>query len=112
MHSPVLAQVFGVAGWQYEHYVIRMSIRLFLPYVFLCLCLAGTAVAQSARPGMGAIPYADAGGTGVTFRTWAPNATAVSVHGSFNGWGSTPLVQEATGGLWSVDRSRARVGDN
>lgn len=112
MYSPVLAQVFGVAGWQYEHYVIRMSIRLFLPYVFLCLCLAGTTVAQSARPGMGAIPYADAGGTGVTFRTWAPNATAVSVHGSFNGWGSTPLVKEATGGLWSVDSSRARVGDN
>ena len=40
---------------------------------------------------MGAIVYADANGTGVTFRTWAPNATTVVVKGSFNGWGSTAL---------------------
>jgi len=49
----------------------------------LSICLAAVtgwfaampAMAQSSRPGMGSIPYADAGGTGVTFRVWAPNAT-------------------------------------
>ena len=45
------------------------------------------AQAQSSRSGIGATPYADAAGTGVTFRTWAPNASGVTVRGSFNGWG-------------------------
>lgn len=61
------------------------------------------ASAQSARPGMGATPYADAGGTGVTFRVWSPNATSVAVRGSFNGWGSTTMTEEGTSDLWSVD---------
>lgn len=63
---------------------------------------------------MGSIPYADAGGTGVTFRVWAPNATSVVVRGSFNGWSSTanPLVKETGGlGLWSADVATARNGD-
>jgi 1,4-alpha-glucan branching enzyme len=59
--------------------------------------------AQSSRPGMGATPYADALGTGVTFRVWSPNATSVAVRGSFNGWSSTPLAKEAAGDLWSAD---------
>jgi len=70
--------------------------------------------AQSSRPGMGSIPYADASGTGVTFRVWAPDATSVTVPGSFNGWSTTanPLVKEAgTSGLWSRDLANARDGD-
>jgi len=63
---------------------------------------------------MGAIPYADVNGTGVTFRVWSPNATNVVVRGSFNGWSSSanPLVKEAGGlNLWSADVSTARNND-
>ena len=66
------------------------------------------AVAQSApstKPGVGAIPYSIAGqGFGVTFRTFAPFATALHVAGSFNGWNATnkPLFSEGNG-YWSVD---------
>ena len=77
---------------------------------------AASVVAQSSRPGMGSIPYADAGGTGVTFRVWAPNATSVAVRGPFNpgGWNNTSnyLVKEAGGlGIWSGDNTYARNGD-
>lgn len=64
----------------------------------------------SSRPGLGSVPYADASGTGVTFRVWAPHATSVAVRGDFNGWGTTELVQEASGGLWSRDISAAHSG--
>src|SRR5215471_10892735 len=69
--------------------------------------------AQSIRPGMGSIPYADAVGTGVTFRVWAPDATTVAVPGSFNGWNTTAnfLVKEGSSGLWSADISIARPND-
>jgi 1,4-alpha-glucan branching enzyme len=61
---------------------------------------------------MGAIPYADALGTGVTFRVWAPNATNVAVPGQFNGWTTTAnyLVKEAGTEVWSADISTARNG--
>lgn len=92
-----------------------MHIRPILLALFVCFWGTGSAFAQSARSGVGAIPYADAGGTGVTFRTWAPNATAVSVRGSFNGWGGTALAKDLPGGTWnghwSLDSSRARAGD-
>jgi 1,4-alpha-glucan branching enzyme len=52
---------------------------------------------------MGATPYADAGGTGVTFRVWAPNATSLAVRGTFNNWGTTTLVKEPGSQLWSAD---------
>jgi 1,4-alpha-glucan branching enzyme len=84
-----------------------------LVYLWLVVLLGstGTAIAQSSRPGWGATPYADAGGTGVTFRTWAPNAASVTVAGSFNGWntGSLPLISEG-GGVWSRDITTAAVG--
>ncbi len=61
------------------------------------------AVAQSARPGIGATPYF---GTpaGTTFRVWAPTATAVRVAGTFNAWNMTshPLVSDGDG-YWSGD---------
>lgn len=81
----------------------------------MAVCLvgwAGAAGAQSIRPGWGSVPYAGTGGTGVTFRLWAPGAASVAVAGSFNGWSSTanPLVQEAaTSGVWSADVAAART---
>ncbi len=67
------------------------------------LIFALAAPAQSTRPGLGATPYADALGTGVTFRVWSPNATTVAVRGSFNGWGITSMTEESASDLWSVD---------
>jgi hypothetical protein len=66
------------------------------------------AAVPSARPGVGAIPYP--GGT--TFRVWAPNASTVTVAGTFNGWSSmiNPLANEG-GGWWSVDAAGANVHD-
>ncbi len=57
---------------------------------------------------MGAWPYDG----GVTFRVWAPNATAVSVAGTFDEWDATqhPLAPEE-GGTWSVDVPGASDGD-
>jgi len=54
----------------------------------------------STKPGMGAIPYSG----GVTFRVWAPNASAVRVAGTFNAFSATanPLYSEGNGN-WSVD---------
>src|SRR5262249_33451765 len=53
----------------------------------------------STRPYMGATPYAG----GVTFRVWAPFASAVQVQGDFNDWKpGTPLFSEGNG-YWSID---------
>jgi 1,4-alpha-glucan branching enzyme len=71
--------------------------------------------AQSTRfPGqLGSMPYADAAGTGVTFRVWAPNASSVTVRGDFNGWGQTALLSEGGGaGHWSMDVPGAQAGQN
>ena len=90
-------------------YVCRMVKRFLAAVVFFGLVGAGWA--QSLRPGMGAIPYADGGGTGVTFRLWAGSATTVEVAGDFNGWNPSahPLVLEADG-IWSLDVPGARAG--
>lgn len=90
---------------------LAIAARFCLAFVSLCLVEVNVP-AQSARPGMGAIPYADAAGTGVTFRVWAPNATQVAVPGSFNGWNTTAnfLVKEGASGLWSADIPNARAG--
>ena len=63
----------------------------------------------STRPGMGAVPYPG----GVTFRVWAPNAEAVAVHGSFDGWSGDgrPLAVDEGTGHWSVDVADAKAGD-
>ncbi|MET0771666.1 MAG: alpha-amylase family glycosyl hydrolase [Candidatus Limnocylindrales bacterium] len=62
----------------------------------------------STRPGMGAIPFAG----GVTFRVWAPHATGVSVHGTFDDWApdGEPMASEE-GGTWSADVAGAKSGD-
>lgn len=81
--------------------IVRSILSLLL--IGLATVLPITALAQSSRPGMGATPYADMNGTGVTFRVWSPNATSVTVRGSFNGWGTTAMTEEGTSNLWSVD---------
>jgi 1,4-alpha-glucan branching enzyme len=70
-------------------------------------------LAQSTRPGMGAIPYADSLGTGVTFRVRAPNATSVAVPGVFNSWNTTSnfLIKETGTDLWSRDIGAAKPND-
>lgn len=79
----------------------------------LAAALARPAAAQaSTRPGIGAIPYAVAPGNfGVTFRTWAPNATSVAVAGTFNSWSTTahPLSSEGNG-WWSRDVGAVAAG--
>jgi 1,4-alpha-glucan branching enzyme len=57
---------------------------------------------------MGATPYSDDAGSGVTFRVWAPFASSVAVAGEFNEWSSagTPLYPEGAGN-WSADVSGA-----
>ena len=73
--------------------------------------LAHSAAAQSARSGVGAIPYAAGAVHGVTFRVWAPHATNVSVAGNFNGWdmATNPLATEGNG-YWSADCTNAAAG--
>src|SRR5690348_4451706 len=75
--------------------------------VLIGLIAGSVALAQSSRPGVGSIPYADASGTGVTFRVWSPNASSVAVRGNFNpgGWNNTSnfLVKEVGTEYWSKD---------
>ena len=68
--------------------------------------LSSPASAQSARPGLGALPHEN----GTTFRVWAPHASAVAVGGEFNDWHVTPMVREDPAGTWSVDIPAARAG--
>lgn len=70
------------------------------------IALAGGALAQSARPGLGSIPYE----SGTTFRVWAPFATTAAVAGEFNDWHAAPLMRDPTGDTWSADVAGARPG--
>ncbi len=45
----------------------------------------------------------------VSFRVWAPFASAVSVTGIFNGWGQTPMQSE-NDGYWYVEIGNAEPG--
>ncbi|MGI8804007.1 MAG: alpha-amylase family glycosyl hydrolase [Solirubrobacteraceae bacterium] len=59
--------------------------------------------APSTRPGWGSTPYPG----GVTFRVWAPNATAAGVVRT----AGTAMLAQEDGGLWSGDVDGALVGD-
>ena len=53
------------------------------------------------------------GVAGTLFAVWAPNASAVSVVGDFNGWRShdTPLTQRADAGIWTAFVPKVGRGD-
>ncbi len=76
----------------------------------LYLWLAAGAILFASDPSTpsGAVPYE----TGTTFRVWAPNASSVTVAGSFNSWSSTtnPLIDEENG-WWSTDVTGANLFD-
>ncbi len=76
---------------------------------FVCLVVSAAA-GPSSRPGWCAIPYFGAT-NGTTFRVWAPNASSVTVKGTFNGFSNTanPLFSEGNG-AWSVDVPNALPG--
>ena len=68
-----------------------------------------SAIISQQRPvGIGAIVQS----SGVAFRVWAPNATAVNIVGSFNDWDKArdPCVRE-DGGMWFADVANAAIGD-
>ena len=67
---------------------------------------------SSSRPFMGATPYSDQTGSGVTFRVWAPFTQQVAVAGDFNNWSTNanPLFSDGGSGYWSVDVPGAAVG--
>src|SRR2546428_185962 len=83
------------------------SIRAKAMVACVCACAAIAQLAfaaPSSRPGWGSIPYYT-GGTGITFRVWAPNATSVNLAATFNGYSptATPLFSNDVYGAWSVD---------
>jgi len=89
----------------------------FHPFVQLVAVVGCTLWAQHAfaavsnRPGIGAIPYTSASGNGTTFRTFAPNASSVTVAGTFNFWNANSLPLFAEGnGYWSVDVPIVQAG--
>ncbi len=92
---------------------MKISIRTIAGTAVAAAVLAMPAAAQvSTRAGVGAIPYNDGPGVlGVTFRTWAPNATAVAVAGTFNNWSATshPMSSEGNG-WWSRDVALIQAG--
>jgi 1,4-alpha-glucan branching enzyme len=61
----------------------------------------------STRPGMGSTPFEG----GVSFRVWAPDASAVSVQGEVTGTDGAAIALAAEpGGLWSADIAGAQAG--
>jgi 1,4-alpha-glucan branching enzyme len=62
-------------------------------------------------PGDAGLPVTGLGATvgpgGVTFRVWAPHASAASVTGDFT---STPLTMTADGGVWESTSAAAKAG--
>ena len=92
---------------------MKISIRTIAGAALGAAVLAMPAVAQvSMRAGVGAIPFNDGPGVlGVTFRTGAPNATAVAVVGTFNNWNATSHRLSSEGnGWWSRDVALIQAG--
>lgn len=50
---------------------------------------------------------------GFVFRTWAPHAKSVSVHGDFNNWDKeSPKMTHIKGGIWEITVPDAKIFDN
>lgn len=47
-------------------------------------------------------------GGGAVFRTFAPNASRITLTGAMNGWTETDLHQDGRSGFWEGLRARAR----
>jgi 1,4-alpha-glucan branching enzyme len=77
-----------------------------LAFLVVLLNPLAPAFAQSARPGLGAMPHEN----GTTFRVWAPHASAMAVAGEFNDWHAAPLAREEPAGIWFIDIPEARAG--
>jgi len=63
---------------------------------------------------LGAHPFSDGDSEGVVFRVWAPNAKAISVVGTFNGWDPSKNVMqrlEDDPQIWEVFIPGAGFGD-
>ena len=84
---------------------VKRTAALIVGYIVIGLLIGIIeAAVPSARPGIGATPFTG----GVTFRTWAPHASAVKVAGSFNGWSFVSLGDQGDG-WWSVDLYGSRL---
>lgn len=62
---------------------------------------------------MGAHPYKTNTEEGYVFRTWAPNAKAISVMGDFNGWNNSanPMKKISKAGVWECYIPNAKAMD-
>ena len=62
---------------------------------------------------LGAHPYKKGDESGFVFRTWAPNASKISVMGDFNNWNNNahPMKKISDNGIWEVYIPNAKVMD-
>ncbi len=62
---------------------------------------------------LGAHPSIQDGNTGIHFGVWAPNAAAVYVTGTFNGWNEDqyPMSRVGEGGIWETFIPGLQVGE-
>jgi 1,4-alpha-glucan branching enzyme len=86
--------------------ISQVAIAWLVFFAFIGKPLETHAQTFSTRAGWGSIPYSG----GCTFRVWAPNATKVSVAGSWDNYSTTanplvhdPVYTQGTSWVWSVD---------
>ncbi len=106
-HSPLASTKSAWLIWHSQRSLLGMALGLFLA----TSNAFSVVLPVSTRQGIGAIPYQNGASFGVTFRTWAPNAQAVSVPGNFNAWNLTAHQLSSEGnGFWSGDIASVQVG--